>query len=68
MNRQRKSTVNPRRINKRYGRSAGWRAALSGALLLYAAGAAANHPVLVEGEQDFDGDGLLVIAEDSDNS
>jgi parallel beta-helix repeat protein len=27
----------------------------------------ANHPVLVEGELDFDGDGLVGLAEDSDN-
>lgn len=27
----------------------------------------ANHPVLVEGEQDFDGDGLLGVAEDTDS-
>lgn len=43
-----------------------WVAALSGALLLYSAGALANHPVLVEGEQDFDGDGRLGVAEDTD--
>jgi hypothetical protein len=28
----------------------------------------ANHPVLVEGEQDFDGDGRLGTAEDTDNA
>jgi hypothetical protein len=28
----------------------------------------ANHPVLVEGEQDFDGDGLIGAAEDTDNA
>ncbi|MCI0651420.1 MAG: right-handed parallel beta-helix repeat-containing protein [Planctomycetes bacterium] len=28
----------------------------------------ANHPVLVEGDTDFDGDGLLGTAEDTDNS
>src|SRR5438552_3982322 len=28
----------------------------------------ANHPVLVEGEQDFDGDGLIGDAEDVDNA
>lgn len=28
----------------------------------------ANHPVLVEGEKDFDGDGLVGIAEDNDNN
>ncbi|MEW6731668.1 MAG: right-handed parallel beta-helix repeat-containing protein [Acidobacteriota bacterium] len=28
----------------------------------------ANHPVLVEGDADFDGDGLLGIAENTDNS
>jgi hypothetical protein len=27
----------------------------------------ANHPVLVEGERDFDGDGLVGMAEDTDN-
>lgn len=27
----------------------------------------ANHPVLVEGEKDFDGDGLVGLAEDTDN-
>lgn len=43
-----------------------WMAALSGALLLYSAGALANHPVLVEGEQDFDGDGRIGVAEDND--
>jgi hypothetical protein len=30
--------------------------------------AAANHPVLVEGERDFDGDGLVGAAEDQDNA
>ncbi len=28
----------------------------------------ANHPVLVEGEQDYDGDGLIGVAEDTDNA
>jgi hypothetical protein len=30
-------------------------------------GASANHPVLVEGEEDFDGDGLRGVMEDNDN-
>jgi hypothetical protein len=34
----------------------------------YAARVSANHPVLVEGEQDFDGDGLTGAAEDTDNA
>ena len=33
----------------------------------YATTVFANHPVLVEGEQDFDGDGLIGPAEDADN-
>src|SRR6185503_9717894 len=28
----------------------------------------ANHPVLVEGEQDFDGDGRIGVMEDTDNA
>lgn len=35
---------------------------------LFGTGVSANHPVLVEGEQDYDGDGLLGMAEDLDNS
>jgi parallel beta-helix repeat protein len=31
-------------------------------------GVSANHPVLVEGESDFDGDGLIGAAEDTDNA
>lgn len=31
-------------------------------------GASANHPVLVEGEEDFDGDGLRGVMEDADNA
>jgi parallel beta-helix repeat protein len=31
-------------------------------------GVSANHPVLVEGETDFDGDGLIGAAEDTDNA
>lgn len=38
----------------------------SAALLFYSTAALANHPVLVEGEQNFDGDGRVGIAEDSD--
>jgi hypothetical protein len=42
------------------------------ALMLSGAGipglASANHPVLVEGEQDFDGDGLVGQAEDTDGA
>jgi len=39
------------------------------ALLLFcAATTLANHPVLVEGERDFDGDGLIGAAEDTDNA
>jgi parallel beta-helix repeat protein len=34
----------------------------------YAAQVSANHPVLVEGEKDFDGDGLIGAAEDTDNA
>jgi hypothetical protein len=30
--------------------------------------ASANHPVLVEGEKDYDGDGLVDTAEDTDNA
>ena len=41
------------------------RLALAG-LLSIPATALANHAVLIEGEQDYDGDGLLGIAEDSD--
>jgi parallel beta-helix repeat protein len=32
-----------------------------------ASNALANHPVLVEGEKDFDGDGLIGLAEDTDD-
>lgn len=38
---------------------------ISGSLM---ATAYANHPVLVEGEQDYDGDGLIGPAEDTDNA
>ena len=41
---------------------------LAGACLWYAPAAFANHPVLVEGEQDFDGDGLIGMAEDNDGN
>jgi hypothetical protein len=34
----------------------------------YASMVSANHPVLVEGEQDFDGDGVIGAAEDTDNA
>lgn len=47
-----------------------WRTLLTlaaGLCWLYASTAFANHPVLVEGETDFDGDGLLGVAEDTDN-
>lgn len=40
---------------------------LAGASLWRTPGVAANHPVLVEGELDFDGDGLVGLAEDADN-
>ncbi|MGH9838490.1 MAG: right-handed parallel beta-helix repeat-containing protein [Blastocatellia bacterium] len=40
---------------------------LTGASLWRTPGVAANHPVLVEGELDFDGDGLVGMAEDTDN-
>lgn len=40
---------------------------LVAACLCYSSAAFANHPVLVEGERDFDGDGLLGAAEDIDN-
>ena len=33
----------------------------------YSAAVFANHPVLVEGESDFDGDGLIGVDEDNDN-
>ena len=36
-------------------------------LTLGIAAASANHPVLVEGEKDFDGDGLIGLAEDVDD-
>jgi parallel beta-helix repeat protein len=36
--------------------------------VLLAATALANHPVLVEGEKDFDGDGRTGVAEDLDNA
>lgn len=48
--------------------------ALMAAALLAGAGiwngkdASANHPVLVEGEQDFDGDGLIGVDEDNDSA
>jgi len=42
------------------------RATLGAALLLAPALASANHPVLVEGELDFDGDGVVGLAEDND--
>jgi hypothetical protein len=47
---------------------------LTAALLLAGPGlwhsfeVSANHPVLVEGELDFDGDGLVGLAEDTDNA
>ena len=41
-------------------------AILTGVCLCWATTAFANHPVLVEGEQDFDGDGLIGAAEDTD--
>lgn len=41
---------------------------LAAALALSASTAFANHPVLVEGEKDFDGDGLVGVAEDTDNA
>lgn len=59
------TTVDSTHSNKARNRSR-WTAALSGAFLLYSAGALANHPVLVEGERDFDGDGRLGVAEDND--
>lgn len=37
------------------------------AILTQTRNASANHPVLVEGERDFDGDGLVGLAEDTDN-
>jgi parallel beta-helix repeat protein len=40
---------------------------LAGASLWRTPGVEANHPVLVEGELDFDGDGLVGLAEDTDN-
>ena len=42
-------------------------AALAGICLCTSTAVFANHPVLVEGESDFDGDGLLGVAEDTDN-
>ncbi|MGE0821703.1 MAG: right-handed parallel beta-helix repeat-containing protein [Candidatus Binatia bacterium] len=40
---------------------------LAGACLWVAPAAFANHPVFLEGETDFDGDGLLGVDEDVDN-
>lgn len=42
-------------------------ALLSGTAMWNASDVSANHPVLVEGEQDFDGDGMRGTAEDTDN-
>jgi hypothetical protein len=42
--------------------------ALPAAAVSFLPTASANHPVLVEGELDFDGDGLIGPAEDTDNS
>ena len=42
-------------------------AALAGICHCTSTAVFANHPVLVEGESDFDGDGLLGVAEDTDN-
>jgi hypothetical protein len=61
------------RLASAWERAGLWRgqaaAALLGAALLGGqAPASANHPVLVEGERDFDGDGLLGAAEDVDNA
>ncbi|MEW6732867.1 MAG: right-handed parallel beta-helix repeat-containing protein [Acidobacteriota bacterium] len=39
-----------------------------GTNFLFPFSSSANHPVLVEGDTDFDGDGLLGIAENTDNS
>jgi parallel beta-helix repeat protein len=41
---------------------------VAGAGVWHAPGISANHPVLVEGERDFDGDGLVGLAEDTDNA
>jgi hypothetical protein len=43
-------------------------ALMAGWMLIAPDEALANHPVLVEGEQDFDGDGLVGAAEDNDNA
>ena len=40
---------------------------IAGVCLCFSAAVFANHPVLVEGEQDFDGDGLIGLDEDLDN-
>lgn len=42
--------------------------ALAVASLWSAPGVEANHPVLVEGERDYDGDGMVGMAEDTDNA
>ncbi len=59
-------TQNRSTANKTGGASSRWIRFFSAACLLYSAGALANHPVLVEGERDFDGDGRLGVAEDND--
>lgn len=41
---------------------------LTGASVWQLTNVSANHPVLVEGERDFDGDGLTGLAEDTDNA
>lgn len=43
-------------------------AVVGGADLWQKASVLANHPVFVEGEEDFDGDGLIGLAEDTDSA
>jgi len=61
------SNTSTRRLLRSFATAALIASSLAGAGLWRALGVEANHPVLVEGELDFDGDGMVGLAEDTDN-
>jgi len=61
------SNTSTRRLLRWFAAAALIASLFTGASLWRTPGVEANHPVLVEGELDFDGDGLVGMAEDTDN-